>query len=40
MTREIKEERAKVRSQAEGFETERTEARTQIKQKEHELVKL
>ena len=40
MEREIKEERGKGRVQAAGFETERTEARAQIKQKEHELVRL
>jgi hypothetical protein len=40
MEKEIKHERAKVRVQAAEFETERTEARAQIKQKEHELVRL
>ena len=40
MEREIKEERGKGRVQAAGFESERMEARAQIKQKEHEIVRL
>ena len=40
MEREIREERAKGKMQAAEFETERTETRSQIKQKEYERVRL